>query len=187
MNAHQPVHLRLATLAEVPALQALVEASVRGLQAGDYTPAQIAGALGTVLGIDTQLIADGTYFVAEADAPGGARVRTGCGGWSRRRTLFGSDHAQGRVDDLLDPAVDAAKIRAIFVHPDWARRGIGTTLLHACEAAAAQAGFTRFEMGSTLTGVPLYTLEGYVALERIAVPLANGEALPVVRMAKTRS
>jgi GNAT superfamily N-acetyltransferase len=177
--------LRLATEADIPALHALIEASIRGLQAGDYTPAQLEGALGTVLGLDTQLIADRTYFLAESlDQNIKGRSPAGCGGWSKRKTLFGADRGPGREPDLLDPATDAAKVRAIFVHPDFARRGLGSLILVAVENAARQAGFRRFEMGSTLTGVPLYRLKGYVEVERIAVPLWNGEALPVVRMVK---
>ena len=178
--------LRLAREDDIPALHALIEASVRGLQAGDYTPAQIEGALGTVLGLDTQLIADQTYFVAQApdQNPEEGNRLAGCGGWSKRKTLFGADRGPGRVPDLLDPSVDAAKIRAIFVHPQWARRGLGSMILAAVEDAAKAAGFRRFEMGSTLTGVPLYRLKGYIELERIEVPLHNGEALPVVRMVK---
>jgi GNAT superfamily N-acetyltransferase len=184
MHAAPAFTLRLATEQDIPALHALIEASVRGLQAGDYTPAQIEGALGTVLGLDTQLIADRTYFVAET-VDQNLKVRsTGCGGWSKRKTLFGADRGPGRESELLDPATDAAKVRAIFVHPDFARRGLGSLILAAVENAARQAGFSRFEMGSTLTGVPLYRLKGYVEVERMAVPLGNGEALPVVRMVK---
>ena len=168
--------LRLATETDIPALHELIEASVRGLQAGDYTAAQIEGALGTVLGLDTQLIRDQTYFVAETYDQN-AEVRSiGCGGWSKRKTLFGADRGPGRQPELLDPATDAAKVRAIFVHPEFARRGLGSLILARVEAEAAAAGFRRFEMGSTLTGVPLYKLKGYVEVERIAVPLANGEA-----------
>lgn len=178
----QPFALRLATDNDIPALNALIEASVRGLQAGDYTPAQIEGALGTVLGLDTQLIRDRTYFVAETpDANGGL---AGCGGWSKRRTLFGADRGPGREPELLDPASEAAKVRAIFVHPGFARRGLGSQILAHVEAAAFAAGFRRFEMGSTLTGVPLYTLRGYAEVERITVRLANGEEVPILKMAK---
>jgi len=177
--------LRLATEDDVPALHALIEGSVRGLQAGDYTPAQIEGALGTVLGLDTQLIADRTYFIAETLDQDARKRLAGCGGWSKRRTLFGADRGPGRAPDLLDPARDAAKVRAIFVHPDFARRGLGSLILATVEGAAREAGFRRYEMGSTLTGVPLYRLKGYVEVERIAVPLGNGEALPVVKMVKT--
>ena len=177
--------IRVATPADVPLLHALIEASVRGLQANDYTPAQIEGALGTVLGLDTQLIADETYFVVEAVNASGEKVMVACGGWSKRKTLFGGDHATTREPELLDPRSDAAKIRAFFVHPDWARRGIGTLLLETCENAGKAAGFSRFEMGSTLTGVPLYKLRGYHVIKPIEVPLPNGESLPVVRMAKS--
>jgi GNAT superfamily N-acetyltransferase len=177
--------IRVAAPSDVPVLHALIEASVRGLQAGDYTPAQIEGALGTALGLDTQLIADETYFVVEATNASGEKVIAACGGWSKRKTLFGSDHAAIREPGFLDPRSDAAKIRAFFVHPDWARRGIGTLLLETCENAAKAVGFTRFEMGSTLTGVPLYKLHGYHEIEPIKVPLHNGEFLPVIRMAKS--
>jgi GNAT superfamily N-acetyltransferase len=191
MDQAKAFTLRLATEEDIPALHALIEASVRGLQAGDYTQAQIDGALGTVLGLDTQLIRDRTYFVAETcDAPDrDAKERSslaGCGGWSKRRTLFGADSGPGREPELLDPATDAAKVRAIFVHPDYARRGLGSLILARVEAEAAAAGFTRYEMGSTLTGVPLYRLKGYVEVERIDVPLHNGQALPVVRMIKAQ-
>ena len=156
------------------------------MQKNDYTLEQIDGALGTVLGLDTQLVADKTYFVAEAKAAC-ARIIVGCGGWSNRKTLFGSDHAAVREPEFLNPATDAAKIRAFFIHPDWARRGLGSRILEACESAARAAGFSRFEMGATLTGVPLYLHRGYRILERIEVPLRNGAALPIVRMAKSDS
>jgi N-acetylglutamate synthase-like GNAT family acetyltransferase len=184
--------IRQATSADVPVLRDLIEASVRGLQAQDYSPSQIDGALATVYGVDTQLIADGTYLVVEnvgATAPvvleaPPAPLIVGCGGWSKRKTLYGGDQWTGREAALLDPTHDAAKIRAFFVHPAWARRGIGTMILNACESAARAAGFTRFEMGATLTGVPLYQARGYVVLENLEVPLANGETLPIVRMEK---
>jgi GNAT superfamily N-acetyltransferase len=108
----------------------------------------------------------------------------GCGGWSKRKTLYGGDVWAAREDSLLNPAKDAAKIRAFFVHPAWARRGIGSLILEACETAALKAGFTRFEMGATLTGVPLYQARGYTALEELAVPLGDGLSLPIVRMEK---
>jgi GNAT superfamily N-acetyltransferase len=177
-------HVRKATTADVPVLRVLIDASVRGLQAQDYTPAQIEGALETTFGVDTKLLEDGTYFVVESITAGESAI-VACGGWSNRKTLFGSDHAPDRDNALLDPQTDAAKIRAFFVHPDWVRRGIGSLLLSACEAAAIAAGFTRFEMGATLTGVPLYRAKNYVELERISVPLKNGEALTIVRMRKS--
>lgn len=177
------LRIRLAMADDIPALRALIDASVRGLQARDYTAAQIESALATVYGVDTQLIADGTYFVAEAfvaEQP----VIAGCGGWSKRKTLYGADHCAGREDSLLDPQKDAAKIRAFFVHPEWARRGIGSMILEACETAARLAGFSRLEMGATLTGVPFYRVQGYAELERIEVPLENGASMPIVRMGK---
>jgi GNAT superfamily N-acetyltransferase len=182
MNPVTPFQLRLATAMDIPALRVLIELSVRGLQKEDYTAAQIEGALGHALGLDTQLIEDRTYFVAEAVAEAGLIV--GCGGWSNRRTLFGSDHGPNREDSFLDPATEAAKIRAIFVHPQWARQGLGTLILKHCEEAARAAGFSNLEMGSTLTGVPLYVRMGYVAREEVAVPLPNGETLLVVYMGK---
>jgi len=173
--------LRKAVTADIPRLQEVIEASVRGLQAWDYTPAQIDGALRSVYGVDTQLIADGTYFAVEAPKVGQIIA---CGGWSKRKTLYGGDQFAGREDSLLDHNRDAAKIRAFFVHPDWARRGIGSLILHACEQAALEAGFTRLEMGATLTGIPFYRAKGYVELEKQNAPLGNGEVLPIVRMAK---
>jgi GNAT superfamily N-acetyltransferase len=177
--------LRLATEEDIPALHALIEASVRGLQANDYTPRQIDGALGTVLGLDTQLIRDRTYFVVETTKSNlMAPIVAGCGGWSKRKTLFGADAGPGREPELLDPTMDAAKVRAIFVHPNFARQGLGSLILATVEEAAREAGFRRFEMGSTLTGVPLYRLKGYVEVERIEVPLKNAESLPVMKMVK---
>lgn len=175
--------IRNATPADIPTLEELIHLSVRGLQAQDYTPVQIEEALRTVYGVDSQLIADGTYFAVEAESDS-SKVIVGCGGWSKRKTLYGGDHWTGREDDLLDPRTDAAKIRAFFVHPQWARRGIGGIILKACEDAAAAAGFTRLEMGATLTGVPFYAAKGYVALEQLAVPMAGGESLPIIRMEK---
>jgi len=179
------VRIRSATLADVPRLGEVIEASVRGLQARDYTPAQIEGALESVYGVDTQLIADGTYFVAEVEDR--SRVRTeivACGGWSKRKTLFGGDQFAGREDSLLDPHCDAAKIRAFFVHPKWARHGIASLILDACEKAAVEAGFTRLEMGATLSGVAFYRAKGYVEVGGEAVTLENGETLAIVKMAK---
>src|ERR1700722_10014255 len=178
------IRVRPAVPEEIPILESLIEVSVRGLQTEDYTPQQIEGALKTVFGVDSQLIADGSYLVAETTFADGASAIVGCGGWSRHKTLFGGDHWSAREDDLLDPLHDAAKIRAFFVHPDWVRRGIGSMILEACEKAATAAGFTRLEMGATLTGVPLYRARGYVALESLDVPLRNGESIKVIRMEK---
>lgn len=191
---HEKIQLRLAVPEDIPVLRQVIEASVRRLQTQDYTPAQIEGALKTVFGVDSQLITDGTYIVAEAEtAPSGqsgqrsaagTSVIVGCGGWSKRKTLYGSDHWTGREDELLDPLHDAAKIRAFFIHPDWARRGIGSMILQACEDAARSAGFTRFEMGATLTGAKLFSEKGYRPVKPISIPLLNGESLPVIHMEK---
>jgi len=177
--------LRLATPEDVPALRKLIDASVRALQAQDYTPEQIELALAHVFGTDAQLISDGTYFVVETTTNWGETAIAGCGGWSKRRTLYGGDHTAGRSDELLDPAREAAKIRAFFVHPDWSRRGVGSTILEACEKAAIQAGFSICEMGATLTGERLFRARGYRVIERIEVPLGEGLSLPVVRMGKS--
>jgi GNAT superfamily N-acetyltransferase len=194
MMTQTEIHLRLAVPEDVPVLRELIEASVRGLQAQDYTHAQIEGALKTVFGVDSQLISDGTYLVAEAEPPATQRTEAkklqtgsiivGCGGWSKRKTLYGSDHWTGREDALLDPFRDAAKIRAFFIHPDWARRGVGSMILKACEDAARSAGFAGFEMGATLTGAKLFGAKGYVAVKPISIPLVNGESLPVIHMEK---
>jgi N-acetylglutamate synthase-like GNAT family acetyltransferase len=178
------MRLRLATPEDVPALRSLIDASVRALQAEDYTPEQIELALAHVFGTDSVLIADGTYFVVETATAEGETAIAGCGGWSRRRTLYGGDRAAGRSDELLDPACEAAKIRAFFVHPDWSRRGVGSTILEACENAAMRAGFRSCEMGATLTGERLFRARGYRVIERVEVPLGQGLSLPVVRMGK---
>ncbi|MBZ5613134.1 MAG: GNAT family N-acetyltransferase [Acidobacteriia bacterium] len=180
------IRIRLAEAGDISRLQELIQASVRGLQAGDYTAAQLENALRTVYGVDTQLISDGTYFAAEETESSGDALLVGCGGWSKRKTLYGGDQWKGREDSLLDPAKDAAKIRAFFVHPAWVRRGIGGMILEACEAAAEAAGFRRLEMGATLTGIPFYRAKGYLELEAEEVTLGNGLTLPIVRMGKSR-
>jgi GNAT superfamily N-acetyltransferase len=177
--------LRLATREDIPVLRELIEKSVRVLQREDYSAEQLEAALGTAYGVDTQLIADETYYVVEANAGSGGKMIAACGGWSMRKTLYGSDHGPYRDSELLDPARDAAKIRAFFVHPDWTRRGLASLILKTCEDAAFARGFRRFEMGATLTGVPMYAARGYVKNETIEVPLPNGLSLTVVRMAKS--
>jgi GNAT superfamily N-acetyltransferase len=190
------IQVRVAVTADIPALRELIEASVRRLQAQDYSSEQMEAALRTVFGVDSQLIADGTYFAAEASPSGSgsatvnpreqsqAPILVGCGGWSKRKTLYGGDCWRERQDDLLDPRQDAAKIRAFFIHPDWARQGIGTKVLDACEAAAFAAGFRRFEMGATLTGVKLFRARGYAPVQRIDLPLESGITLPIIHMSK---
>jgi len=179
MNAR--FQIRLATAEDVPVLRELIRASVRGLQAEDYSAEQLECALETVYGVDSQLIADGTYFAVEAVPE---RVIVGCGGWSKRKTLYGGDVWRGREDSLLDPKTQPAKIRAFFVDPEWARNGIGGMILEACEAAAKEAGFRSLEMGATLTGVPFYAAKGYAEGERLEVPMRDGLTLPIVRMTK---
>src|SRR5688572_23110975 len=172
--------IRPATMADIPALKELIQASVRGLSQTHYTPDQIEAALSEVFGVDTQLIADGTYFLAEASGE-----VIGCGGWSKRQTLFGSDvHKAGVADALLDPAKDAARIRAFYVHPDWTRRGVGKRLLRFCEDAAIAAGFTRVELVATRPGQPLYAAMGYDEIEATVLPMSNGKSLPACRMGK---
>jgi GNAT superfamily N-acetyltransferase len=171
--------LRKATLEDRPALQSLIARSARELSAGDYQPEQVEGALRGAFGVDTQLIRDGTYFVVEA----GGRV-VGCGGWSYRRTLFGGDGRAERDAAELDPHVDPAKIRAFFVDPDHARKGIGTRLLERCEAEALARGFSRVELMGTLPGVRLYAARGYVPAEQVCYEVAPGIAIEFVPMSK---
>ena len=171
--------LRLAREGDIPALEALIPVSVRALQAPYYSPAQMEAALGPVFGVDRQLIRDGTYFVVEHD---GAIV--GCGGWSRRRSLYGSDSSRAGEDGLLDPQSDAARVRAFFVHPAWARRGIGRRIMVACEQAIRHAGFSTVDIVATLAGEPLYAAFGYAVVERCEIPMTGSLSLPVVRMSK---
>lgn len=178
MGRVEPV-LRLATPDDAPALRELIAASARELQSGDYTQAQIEAALRSAYGVDSQLIADRTYFVAEA-----AGAPVACGGWSFRRTLFGGDAQPGRQADRLDPNHEAARIRAFFVAPGWARRGLGRALLARCEAEAQAAGFVAAELMATLAGVRLYAALGYAAAPPLEVPLADGLAITFVPMRK---
>lgn len=170
---------RLATLDDIPALEELIPLSARKLQVGFYTEAQIEGAIGTVFGVDSQLIRDGTYFVAVD----GARI-VGCGGWSKRKTLYGGDRGKAAVDPLRDPATEPAMIRAFFIHPDFARRGIGRKIMELSEAAALAAGFRQIDIVATLAGEPLYAAFQYEGVERFEIPLPNGAVMPVVRMRK---
>jgi GNAT superfamily N-acetyltransferase len=171
--------IRLAAPADVPALRRLIDRSVRGLNQSLYTTEQVDSALIYVFGVDTQLIADATYFVVEA---GGEIVAAG--GWSRRRTLFGGDQHKSGHDSLLDPAHDAARIRAFFVDPAWARRGLARLLFEACRDAARAHGFAAMELGSTLPGEALYRALGFAAHERVEVSMPNGVSMPVIRMTR---
>lgn len=171
--------LRHARAGDIAGIEALIPASVRGLQTDYYSASQIEAALGTVFAVDRQLIADGTYFVAEH---GGRLV--GAGGWSRRSSHCGGDAGRVIEDAVLDPRQDAARVRAFFVDPAWARRGIGRGILRVCEAEIQEAGFDRIVIVATLAGEPLYAAEGYRVTGRFEVPLPGGLALPVVRMDK---
>ncbi|MGO9512598.1 MAG: GNAT family N-acetyltransferase [Steroidobacteraceae bacterium] len=171
--------LRNATLADVPMLEALIARSARGLSSNDYRPEQIEGALRGAFGVDTQLLHDETYFVAEEDG-----APAGCGGWSFRSTLFGGDARTGRDASVLDPLAQAAKIRAFFVDPSKARRGIGSLLLERCEREARLRGFLRVELMATLPGVKLYAARGYVALPPVRYDLGGGESIEFIPMRK---
>jgi GNAT superfamily N-acetyltransferase len=171
--------VRAAALSDAPLLGQLIAESARGLSGGDYTSAQIEASIGTSWAVDTQLIEDGTYFVVETDQ----RI-VGCGGWSRRRTLFGGDAQVGRDSALLDPALDAARIRAFFVHPEWARRGIGRALLAHSEDEARRHGFRAAELMATLPGERLYRALGYVVTARVQHPLTDALTIELVSMRK---
>lgn len=177
--ATEPWPLRLACEDDVPALEKLIPLSVRALQAPYYSAAQMDAALGPVFGVDRQLIRDGTFFVAERDG-----VIVGCGGWSKRSSLYGGDGSRKQEDALLDPQHDAARVRAFFVHPDWARRGIGRSIMGACEKAIIEAGFRRVDIVATLAGEPLYASFGYAVVERYEIPMRGGLSLQAVRMTK---
>jgi N-acetylglutamate synthase-like GNAT family acetyltransferase len=172
-------NLRVARAEDVPALEKLIPLSVRSLQAAYYSPAQMEAAIGPIFGVDHQLIADGTYFVMEHSGE-----VIGCGGWSKRQSRCGSGPAGGGAETELDPARDAARVRAFFVHPAWARRGVGRKLLEACEHAVVAGGFQRVEILATLAGEPLYAAFGYAVAERYEMELVNGLGLPVVSMKK---
>ena len=170
--------LRKARLDERPALEKLIALSARGLSRDDYSDAEIEAAIAHVFGVDTDLIHDQTYFVAERDG-----TLIGCGGWSKRKTLFGGDNFGAREGGWLDPQTDAAKIRAFFVHPDWARRGVGRAIIEACEAEARAAGFVALEMMATLPGVKMYRALGYTGDARVSY-MAGSVPLEFVPMRK---
>jgi GNAT superfamily N-acetyltransferase len=171
--------IRLAKFEDIPQLNQLIALSVRGLSVGHYTSAQIESALKYIFGVDSQLIVDGTYYVAEING-----VMVGCGGWSKRNTLYGGDQHKDTEDPLLDPVKDAARIRAFFVHPDHSRKGIGRIIINFCEEAAKLNNFTQFELGATLPGVPFYLALGYYPVQNVNEVLPDGEILEIVRMKK---
>lgn len=170
---------RLANAHDLPALKALMGLAIDQLQRGFLSEAQIAASR-SVMGLDTQLVADGTYFLVESDG-----ALAGCGGWSRRATLYGGDHSADLRDaSLLDPAVDAARVRAMYTHPEFTRRGVGRLILNLCEEAAAAAGFARAQLMATLSGEPLYLACGYREVERVLSAPVDGVAVPLVLMEK---
>ena len=168
---------RLAAHADLPRLRPLIDAAIGELQRGFLDPAQIAASR-SIMGLDTQLIDDGTYFVVEADGQ-----LAGCGGWSRRATLYGGDHSGGRDPALLDPAREPAKVRAMYTRPGFTRRGVGRLILDRCEAAAAAEGFTTLELMGTLAGRPLYETAGFTVVEHVT-ETSGGVPVPLVRMRK---
>jgi GNAT superfamily N-acetyltransferase len=170
--------IRLATSADVAGLTPLMEAAIEHLQKGYLDDEQIESSK-AIMGIDRQLIDDGTYFVVEIDG-----VVAGCGGWSRRATLYGGDHSAGRDAALLDPTTDPARIRAMYTRPDFARRGVGRRVLEACETAAAAEGFTTLELMATRSGRPLYEAFGFQPVEEVE-DASGGAPVPLTRMRKT--
>lgn len=182
-----PLSLRSATIDDIPALNALIERSARALSVGYYAPDEIDAAVRFVFGVDTNLVADGTYFVVHDDG-----TLAGCGGWSWRRTLYGGDqrpvdaesHVRRPSDDRLQPGLDAAKVRAFFFSPDFARRGVGRFLLDACLDAARAAGFTRAELMATLPGVPFYAALGFSPVREIIDRVPDGTSLRFVQMTR---
>ena len=168
---------RLAVLEDVPALQEVMDAAIEELQRGFLTPSEICSSR-AIMGIDTQLIEDQTYFIVQC----GDDI-AGCGGWSRRATLYGGNQTPGRDAKLLDPALDPARVRAMYTNPAYARHGVGRLILSLCEAAAAAEGFTRLELMSTLSGEPLYTAYGFRPIERVS-DATGGVPVPLIRMEK---
>lgn len=181
LPASEALPLRRASAEDLAAIEALIARSARELSVGFYTDTQVASLLRYVFGADTQLIRDGTYYVIEAESG----VLAAAGGWSRRRTLYGGDRMKGAEDPLLDPVGEPARIRAFFVHPDWARRGLGRRLYRECEAAARAAGFRRLALVATMPGEPLYCALGFALDERFVLTLPDGVEVPVARMSRS--
>jgi GNAT superfamily N-acetyltransferase len=169
---------RVATPQDLPVLERLMELSIRHFIAQHLDAARVEASF-DIMGVDTQLIADKTYFVVECEN----RI-AGCGGWSRRATLFGGDHSNGRDARLLDPEREPARVRAMYTHPDFARRGVGRLVLALCEAAAAREGFRSLELVATVAGRPLYQACGFTVFEEIDVLTSRAVMVPCARMAK---
>jgi GNAT superfamily N-acetyltransferase len=180
MSDYEAFRLRAARHGDIPAIERLIERSVRALSVGYYDGAQIESALRFMFGVDSQLVDDGTYHVVETDG-----VLAAAGGWSRRRTLFGGDQWKHGADEPLDPSREPARIRAFFVDPAWSRRGLGRTLFDACVRDARAAGFGRLELMATLPGEPLYLALGFSPGERIELALPDGVQVPLVRMSRS--
>lgn len=173
--------IRKARKSDRTAIERVIKESVRGLSTEDYDAQQIELSIQTVFGVDTELIADGTYFIVETESG----ELAGCGGWSKRKTLYGASvYAESRDSELLDPAFDAAKIRAFFIHPRFARRGVGTLILETCEREARAHGFNSAEMMATLPGVKLYAVRGYAKGEQVKVPVGENVEIICVKMRK---
>lgn len=170
---------RLAGQGDMPALTVLMNAAIADLLPQFLTPAEVEASF-SIMGLDTQLIDDGTYFIVELDG-----ALAGCGGWSRRATLFGGNHTAGRDARLLDPAHEPARVRAMYTAPAFTRRGVGRRILELCEAAARADGFTSVELGATMGGRPLYEACGYTPIELMMVPTPNGVKVPILRMGKS--
>lgn len=174
------ITIRLATSDDIPTLENLIKVSVTSLSANYYTPEQIESGLSHVFGVDSQLIADETYFVAECN-----HEIVGAGGWSKRKTLYGGDQRKGAgADPLLNPLREAARIRAFYIHPAWSRRGVGTAILNACEEAALASGFLRLELAATLPGVPFYLARGYTKGDRIPIETPDGRSFDTILMTR---
>ncbi|HHL42235.1 MAG TPA: GNAT family N-acetyltransferase [Hellea balneolensis] len=175
---NNPFQTTVATMADIPNIRSIMALSIAKLQQQFLSSAEIEASK-EVMGLDTQLIEDGTYFIVKSGT-----IPVGCGGWSFRKTLYGGNHSKGRDAARLNPQTDAAKIRAMYTHPDWTRRGIGTLILAKCERAAREAGFKRAEMMATLSGVPLYEYCGYTSIEKVFDTTSSGIKVPLVRMGK---
>ena len=173
---------RIAKEADIPDIMQLMQLSIEINMQAFLSKAEIEAAKET-MGVDMSLINDGTYFIVEAEKDNTTHI-VGCGGWGKRRTLYGGDHTVGRDDSLSDPATEPARIRAMYTHPDWTRCGIGTYLLEIGEQAAREAGFKKIELGSTVPGEPLYRARGFVEFERVNSIGANGEDNLIIKMRK---
>ena len=183
MSDKNSFHHRLATEADIPAIIDLMRASIAENMKDVLTKEEIAAAQET-MGLDTTLLEDRTYFLIETEEKGDTAL-AGCGGWGKRRTLYGGDHTKGRDDSLLDPKTEAARIRAMYTHPDWTRRGVGRLLLDLGERAAREAGFKQVELGATVPGEPFYRACGYEEVSRETQIAENGEENTIILMRKS--